>query len=89
MFLMGPMRQLGRMFDSQRWISTTIYLCSLVLTLVAALGFHSIILCLLCIAVQFCALVWYCLSYIPLGQAMLMRLLGRGGSGDAAAVAMI
>ena len=84
-----------------------------VLTLVAALYFHSILLCMLLIAVQArgrqrgrrgrtprtfkrapqrshadgaapcprclvqtCALCWYCLSYIPYGQAMLMRMLG-------------
>ena len=77
MFLMGPFKQLGRMFDGKRWLSSTIYLASLVLTLVSALVLHSVILCLLCIVIQFCAFVWYCLSYIPYGQAILMRMLGR------------
>ncbi|EFN56579.1 hypothetical protein CHLNCDRAFT_144275 [Chlorella variabilis] len=77
MFLMGPATQMARMFDSRRWISTAVYLTSLVLTMVSALVFHSVLLCIVFIVIQFCALVWYALSYIPYGQATLMRLLGR------------
>ena len=42
MFLMGPATQMARMFDSRRWISTAVYLTSLVLTMVSALVFHSV-----------------------------------------------
>ncbi|XP_063705694.1 vesicle transport protein SFT2A isoform X2 [Culicoides brevitarsis] len=36
-FLMGPVKQIKKMFSSTRWIATCIMLASLVLTLVAAL----------------------------------------------------
>jgi hypothetical protein len=42
MFLMGPFKQVGRMFDERRRLSTCIYLAALVLTVVAALVFHSV-----------------------------------------------
>jgi hypothetical protein len=42
MFLMGPVNQVKRMFDSQRWISTAVYLITLVMTMVSALVFHSV-----------------------------------------------
>ncbi|MEE6515023.1 hypothetical protein FKM82_023508 [Ascaphus truei] len=37
MFLMGPIKQFKRMFESTRWIATTIMLVCLVLTLCSAL----------------------------------------------------
>ena len=37
MFLMGPMKQLGKMFDKGRIVATCAYLASLGLTLWAAL----------------------------------------------------
>ncbi|KAI3427102.1 hypothetical protein D9Q98_007041 [Chlorella vulgaris] len=76
MFLMGPAKQVARMFDAGRWISTVVYLSALVLTIVSALVFHSIILSIICIFVQFVALMWYAISYIPYGQAYARRLLG-------------
>lgn len=42
MFLMGPFKQISRMFDERRRVSTCIYLTALVLTVVAALVFHSV-----------------------------------------------
>lgn len=48
----GPVNQLKRMFDSQRRLSTCIYLLALVLTLVSAIVLHSVRLCLRS-AVQF------------------------------------
>lgn len=36
MFLFGPWGQLKRMFDKDRWIATTVYLSSIVLTIVFA-----------------------------------------------------
>lgn len=37
MFLMGPLKQLSRMFDKGRIIATSIYIVSMLLTLWAAL----------------------------------------------------
>lgn len=39
---------------------------------------------MLFIAIQLCAFVWYALSYIPYGQAMLARLLPWGAADSAA-----
>jgi hypothetical protein len=80
MFLVGPTKQCASMMDSSRWLATSIYLGSLILTLLAAFLLKSRFVCLLCIIVQYGALVWYSLSYIPYGQAMVMRFLGRTGA---------
>ena len=52
MFLMGPFKQIGRMFDSKRWLATTIYMLALALTLVSALVLHSVILSVIFIIIQ-------------------------------------
>ena len=79
-FLVGPSKQCASMMDSSRWIATSIYLASLILTLLAAFLLKSRLVCLVCIVVQYAALAWYSLSYIPYGQAMVMRFLGRTGA---------
>lgn len=84
MFLAGPAKQCASMMDEKRRVSTLIYLVSLVATLLAAFLVKSRLLCLLCIATQYCAMAWYSLSYIPMGQAFALRLLGRGGAAAAA-----
>lgn len=71
MFLMGPAKQCENMMDGKRRGATVAYLCSLVLTLLAAFLVKSRLLCLLCIAVQYSALLWYSLSYVPYGREML------------------
>jgi hypothetical protein len=80
MFLVGPTKQCASMMDSSRWVATSIYLGSLILTLLAAFLLKSRLICLLCIIIQYGALAWYSLSYIPYGQAMVMRFLGRTGA---------
>jgi phosphatidylserine synthase len=82
MFLVGPVKQCSSMLDARRRLATMIYITSLVLTLVAAFAVKSMLLCLLCIAVQYCALAWYSLSYIPYGQAFVKRMLGFPEVGD-------
>ncbi|MES1913088.1 MAG: hypothetical protein MHM6MM_005317 [Cercozoa sp. M6MM] len=69
MFLMGPMKQLKRMFDKKRVIATVVYLVSLVLTLVVAFTIKNPGLVVLCLIVQWIALFWYALSYIPYGRS--------------------
>ncbi|XP_063705693.1 vesicle transport protein SFT2A isoform X1 [Culicoides brevitarsis] len=64
-FLMGPVKQIKKMFSSTRWIATCIMLASLVLTLVAALVLKKALLALLFIIIQGLAMTWYSLSYIP------------------------
>ena len=35
-------------------------------------------LCILCIVIQFLALCWYCITWIPGGQATLKAIIFRG-----------
>lgn len=77
MFLVGPSKQCETMFDPKRRIASIAYLGSLLLTLLAAFMVKSRFLSLLCIICQYVALAWYSLSYIPYGQAMVLRILGR------------
>jgi|TARA_B100000524_G_scaffold281762_1_gene157803 hypothetical protein len=55
------------------WASS-IYLASIALCLVSAL-FSQPSLVVALIAVQFCSLAWYCLTYIPLGRGTIRRLI--------------
>jgi len=76
MFLMGPWRQIKNMFNPTRLIATLVYLGALALTLYAAFGLKSAILVLLAVIIQFCALVWYSLSYIPYARTLCTKCLG-------------
>lgn len=81
MFLVGPAKQCASMMDKKRWISTTVYLGSLVFTLLAAFYLKSILICLLCILIQYASLAWYSLSYIPYGQDIVLKMIGRASTG--------
>ncbi|CAL8108371.1 unnamed protein product [Orchesella dallaii] len=65
MFLMGPFKQLKKMFEGTRVIATAVMLASLVLTLFFALKVGNGGLVLLFVIIQFLAMTWYSLSYIP------------------------
>ena len=79
-FLVGPVYQLKRMTSPTRWITALVYVCAMGATLFCALGLHRVApnlnegvegaLTLACIIVQFLAMFWYCLSYIPFGRRM-------------------
>jgi len=73
-FLVGPMRQLKMMMNPNRLIATIVYVLALALTLVAAFLIKSQLLVLVAVIIQFCALVWYCLSYIPFARQLLSGL---------------
>jgi len=71
MFLMGPFSQLKRMFHPDRAIATVLYLTTMVLTVVVATRTGKVALVMPLIFLQWVALVWYSLSYIPFGQRIL------------------
>ena len=80
MFLIGPMRQLKRMFKKTRYVASILFLGSLIATLVFAIGFyekkkkwHKLVLIGLMIC-QFCALFWYTLSWIPFGRKIFTKI---------------
>ncbi|NXB55497.1 SFT2B protein, partial [Struthidea cinerea] len=65
MFLMGPMKQLKRMFEPTRLIATIVMLLCLVLTLCSAFWWRKAGLALLFCILQFFAMAWYSISFIP------------------------
>ena len=77
-FLVGPNRQLRNMTSSTRWIAALVYLVAMGLTLVSCFVFRTkggALIVLICIVVQFCAMAWYALSYIPFGRKLLKSCL--------------
>jgi Got1/Sft2-like family len=79
-FLMGPSAQMSRMWQDQRRTATIAYLGSLVLTLIVAF-WHGLFLqglwLVLLMLIQFIAITWYCLSYIPYAQDAVMGYVSR------------
>eukprot|EP00164_Ancoracysta_twista_P013183 GFYU01020962.1.p1 GENE.GFYU01020962.1~~GFYU01020962.1.p1 ORF type:complete len:155 (-),score=11.64 GFYU01020962.1:134-598(-) len=71
MFLAGPTSQIKRMFSENRMIATGVYIVAMVLTLVAALVVQSGLLVIVCCIVQYLAMIWYALSYIPFARSMV------------------
>ena len=67
-FLMGPIKQIKNMFKEKRLIATIIMLLSLVLTLFSAFWWKKKLLALLFVVIQYLAMTWYCLSYIPFAR---------------------
>jgi len=64
-FLMGPWAQLQKMFAPTRLIASIVMIVSLALTLCAAFWWKTTLLALVFVVVQFLAMTWYCISYIP------------------------
>ncbi|GAU97583.1 hypothetical protein RvY_08857 [Ramazzottius varieornatus] len=64
-FLMGPWKQLKKMFAETRWIATLVMIAMFVLTLMAALWWKNFALAIVFCVLQFMAMTWYSLSYIP------------------------
>jgi len=76
-FLMGPVKQLKQMFDSGRIWATLVYLGSIAGTLAVAFTIGSVILVIILLIIQFLAMIWYCVTYIPGGQNFLRGLVTR------------
>lgn len=71
LFLAGPVKQVKKMFEETRWIATTVYLLMLIMTLVAAFAIKSPPLVIICCILQYLALIWYGLSYIPYARTVV------------------
>ncbi|KAB0354528.1 hypothetical protein FD755_023066 [Muntiacus reevesi] len=70
-FLMGPVKQLKKMFETMRFFVTIMLLC-FVLILCAALGWHEKGLAVFC-RLQFLSITWYSLSYIPCARDAVIK----------------
>lgn len=76
-FLVGPRTQCEQMASPVRLGASATYVLSIAATVVSALLLRHALLTLLAMAVQFCALSWYCASYIPFGRMCIRRCVGR------------
>ncbi|XP_052640838.1 vesicle transport protein SFT2A isoform X2 [Harpia harpyja] len=72
-FLMGPLKQLKAMFEPKRLIATVVMLLFLVLTLCAVFWWNKKGLALLFCILQFLAMTWYSLSYIPFARDAVIK----------------
>lgn len=85
-FLIGPKRQCRQMSKARRRTATAIYLTMMLSTVVTALMDGPSILILLFCFLQWCALVWYIASYIPYGQKIISKCLGKAANSAANSV---
>ncbi|KAF3708359.1 Vesicle transport protein SFT2A SFT2 domain-containing protein 1 [Channa argus] len=72
-FLMGPLKQLKRMFEPTRLIATIVMLLCLALTLCAVFWWHKKGLAIIFCILQFLAMTWYSISYIPFARDAVMK----------------
>uniref|UniRef100_A0A8D0EAV0 Vesicle transport protein n=1 Tax=Salvator merianae TaxID=96440 RepID=A0A8D0EAV0_SALMN len=72
-FLMGPVKQLKKMFEPTRLIVTIVMLVSFILTLCAVFWWGKKGLAVLFCIIQFLAMTWYSLSYIPYARDAVMK----------------
>jgi ribose/xylose/arabinose/galactoside ABC-type transport system permease subunit len=81
-FLVGPLKQFQNMKDESRFWTSITFVSSIILTLISLYFFNSKILIIVFVFIQFCAYIWYVLSYIPYGRDIMKRCLKgfwRGG----------
>jgi len=78
--LMGPMQYAMHLVSGPRLPFTAAYFGSIIMTIYFAVGLHSTILTLISAIVQLLALVWYLISYFPMGSTGLRFAARVGGS---------
>ena len=74
-FLMGPFRQLKRMFAKTRVLTTIVFLIAIAMTIVSAIILKNAWLVLVFVIVQYCAFTWYSLSYIPYARTAVIKFV--------------
>ncbi|KAK4212802.1 Got1/Sft2-like family-domain-containing protein [Rhypophila decipiens] len=82
--VMGPIAYLQHLASAQRLPFTAAYLGSLALTLYFSIGLQSTFLTLISAISQLACLIWYLVSYFPMGSSGL-RLVSTFGARRAAA----
>lgn len=77
-FLSGPQAQCRKIKAKDRFKTSFIYFATMVLTMTMVFSHHFFgrpLLIMLCVAVQWMALVWYVLSFVPYGHSFTRRTL--------------
>ncbi|KAK4991814.1 Protein transport protein sft2 [Elasticomyces elasticus] len=82
--MMGPLTYVRHLLSTERLPFTATYFGSIALTLWFAVGLQSTLLTLISSIVQVVCLVWYLISYFPMGSTGL-RFAARFGGNRAAA----
>ncbi|EIE18574.1 SFT2-domain-containing protein [Coccomyxa subellipsoidea C-169] len=77
MFLMGPVKQIVKMFEKGRLLATVVYIVAMFLTLFSAIKLHNFILTLVFFIIQMLAMIWYSLSYIPFAREMAWKMFSQ------------
>lgn len=72
-FLMGPINQIKKMFSPTRVVATILVFVCLVLTLLSAFLWKKNGLALIFCVIQFLAMTWYSLSYIPYARDVVKK----------------
>lgn len=75
-FLCGPVRQFKNMFAAQRWICAVVFIACMVLTFVFALAVKIPFLTIITVLLQYLAMTWYTLSYIPFARDAILACFG-------------
>eukprot|EP00919_Chromeraceae_sp_WS-2016_P077909 GHVR01184299.1.p1 GENE.GHVR01184299.1~~GHVR01184299.1.p1 ORF type:complete len:212 (-),score=33.20 GHVR01184299.1:138-773(-) len=74
-FIVGPRRQLRNMSNKTRLIASIVFVGSLFLTLFFAFRVQVPILVIVCMVVQWAAVWWYSLSYVPYGRRIASNFI--------------
>jgi len=75
-FLCGPLAQIKKMFAKTRIIATILVFVFIALTLIAGLALRKNVLALLFCILQFIAMTWYSISYIPFARDAIKKCAG-------------
>ncbi|CAC9893479.1 unnamed protein product [Aureobasidium pullulans] len=78
--MMGPYTYIKHLLSTERLPFTGTYFGSIALTLYFALGLRSTLLTLISSIIQLVCLVWYLVSYFPMGSTGLRFAARFGGS---------
>ncbi|KAL1634786.1 Protein transport protein sft2 [Neofusicoccum ribis] len=78
--MMGPMQYVQHLTSGPRLPFTAAYFGSIALTLYFSLGLHSTILTMIAAVVQIVCLLWYLISYFPMGSSGLRFAARFGGN---------
>jgi len=76
-FLVGPAKQLRDMASPERATASLVYGVTLAGTLWSVFWLKVQVVSFGFILCQFCALTWYMLSYVPYGQACVLKMMKR------------
>jgi hypothetical protein len=81
-FLMGPKKQCENMMNKIRFKASLLLISSIICCFIfGVFGFNKILV-ILSVFVQFFALIWYVLSYIPMGRTIVGKFIKNFFFGD-------